>query len=151
MNLPKVSINIDLKDGLCFGCGQNNPWGLKLNFKWDGKTARSEFIPSKFHQGWPGIVHGGIITSIIDESMSYLTHRFQGIACLTAKLQIRFKRPAMIGEPLVVIASTIRNTRKLLETKARILSKKDGSLVAEGTAVQLIVDRTHPENAQGNV
>ena len=63
---PQISITIS---DLCFGCGQNNPIGLKLKFKWDGKTAKAEFTPNKFHQGWSDIIHGGITTTILDEAM----------------------------------------------------------------------------------
>ena len=45
----------------CFACGQANPIGLKLRFEQAGKTAQADFTPSKLHQGWSGIVHGGII------------------------------------------------------------------------------------------
>ncbi len=58
----------------CFGCGRKNPIGLKLKFQWDGKTATAEFAAGENHQGWPGIVHGGIIFSILDEAMAYVPY-----------------------------------------------------------------------------
>ncbi len=123
---------------MCFACGKNNPIGLQLNFKRDGKTARAEFTPNKFHQGWSGVVHGGIIYCILDEAMSYAT-RFAGIKCVTAKMQARLRRAALIDEPLIITASVTRKTRKLAETEATI-SLKDGTLIAEGTATMFIFD-----------
>ena len=143
--LPRVSINTDLSGGLCFGCGRNNPIGLKLSFRWDGKTARAEFIPGELHQGWPGLVHGGIITCLLDEAMSYATH-FEGISCLTAKMEIRLKRSASVTEPLVITSCVTRNSRKLLETKAQV-SLRDGTLVAEATAKQFVVERKSGDTA----
>ena len=136
--LPKVSINTDLSDGLCFGCGKNNPIGLKLSFNWDGKTAKAEFVPGELHQGWPGVVHGGIIISMLDEAMSYATH-FMGIYCVTARMEIRLKRPALTEQPLVVTSQVTRNTRKLLETRAQV-SSNDGILIAEAKATHFVVE-----------
>jgi len=138
VTLPQVSINTDLSEGLCFGCGQNNPIGLKLSFRQDGKTARAEFTPSQLYQGWPGVVHGGIIICMLDEAMSYAAH-FEGISCLTAKMEIKLKRPTLIGEPLIITSSITRNTRRLIETEAKVCLK-DGSLVAESTATQFVVE-----------
>ena len=138
VRLPKVSINTDISDGLCFGCGRNNPFGLKLHFKWDGNTAKAEFTPDTHHQGWKGIVHGGIITCMLDEAMTYAA-RFQGLNCLTARMHVTFKRPAVVDELLVITSSIVRNARRLIETKASIFSQ-DGTLVAEATATQFVVE-----------
>ena len=154
VNVPRVSINTDMSDGLCFGCGINNPIGLKLSFDWDGKTVRTEFTPTEFYQGWPGIIHGGIITSLLDEAMAYALH-FRGLDCLTAEMRVRFRRPALVDEPLVITASLNRKARKLIETKASI-SLRDGTLVAEGTATQVLIEAPgdtggQEEESQSNV
>ena len=64
---PELSISAC---DLCFGCGEKNPCGLKLKFDWDGRTASSHFTPTELHQGWQGIIHGGILTSLLDEAMA---------------------------------------------------------------------------------
>jgi len=144
VNLPRVSINTDISESLCFGCGQKNPVGLKLRFKWDGKMARAELTPGKLYQGWPGVIHGGILTCLLDEAMTYAA-RFKGINCITARMQIRFKRPALVNEILVITSSIIKKARKLVETKAKI-SLQDGTVVAEGRATQFVI-----ENNPGNI
>ena len=121
----------------CFGCGSDNPFGLKLVFKWDGQMARADFIPEKNYQGWPGLVHGGIIACLLDEGMSYAALFAQGL-CVTARMQISLKRPAMVGEPLVITSSIKRKTRKVVETSASV-SLKDGTLVALGTGTHFVV------------
>ena len=138
VNWPKISIDTAKGYSMCFGCGQDNPIGLKLNFTWDGKTARAEFTPTKFYQGWSGLVHGGIITCILDEAMGYAA-LFGGMNCVTAKMQVKLRRPASIDKPLIITSSIIRNTRRLVETKANI-SLKDGTPVAEGTATQFVIN-----------
>ena len=152
--LPQVSINTDLSEGLCFGCGQNNPFGLKLNFKRDGKTVRTEFTLAKLYQGWPGVVHGGIITCVLDEAMSYAVH-FEGMTSVTAKMEVKFKRPVLIEEPLVVTSAITRKTKRLVETKAKVFLH-DGTVVAEGAATHFIIGTRSSdagnkgEGAQGN-
>ena len=135
-NLPKISV--DESYSMCFGCGSDNPIGLKLSFEWDGKTARAEFIPPQLYQGWPDMVHGGILMSILDEAMAYAA-RFEGMSCITAKIQARLKRPAVVGELLIITASVTQKSRRLVETKADI-SLADGTSVAEGTATQFVVN-----------
>lgn len=134
---PQISIDTEKSLAMCFGCGPDNPIGLKLNFKWDNKTARAEFIPNKSHQGWSGIVHGGIISCLLDEAMGYATY-FEDIVCLTAKMQIRIRRPALIGEPLIITSSITRRTKRLVETRAAI-ALKDGTPVAESTATMFVI------------
>jgi len=137
--LPRVSINTDLNEGLCFGCGHNNPIGLKLSFTKDGDTCRAEFTPGSSHQGWPGIVHGGILASLLDEAMSYAVF-FEGFTCLTASMQIRLRQPVKVTEPLVITASVTANRKKLLETRAMVCLK-DGTVVAESTSKQFVIEK----------
>jgi len=134
---PQVSIDTEKSLTMCFACGQDNPIGLKLHFEWDNKTAKAEFTPGHFHQGWSGVVHGGIIGCLLDEAMTYAPY-FEGLDCITAKMEIRLRRPALVGEHLVITSSITKKTRKLVETKAAI-SLKDGTLVAEGMATMFIL------------
>ena len=131
----------------CFVCGDDNPIGLKLQFRRDGKTARAEFTPTKFYQGYSGVVHGGIIATILDEAMGYAT-RCANMNCVTASMQTRLRRPALIGEPLIITSSMTENRRRLVTTKATV-SLKDGTAVAEATARQFVIDqkpkKTSPE------
>ena len=141
-----AQISIDTAKDLTmgFGFGENNPIGLKLNFKWDGKTAKAEFTPTKFYQGWPGAVHGGIIICILDEAMGYAA-LFEGMTCVTAKMEVKLRRLAPIDEPLIITGSITKKTRRLVETKATI-SLKDGTPIAKGTATQFVIN-TKPSNA----
>jgi len=120
---------------LCFGCGENNSIGLKLKFKWDGKEVRTEFTPNRLHQGWAEVIHGGIITAVLDEAMAYAAG-YEGLKCITATMQTRFKRPLLVGKPTIVTASVTRNARRLIETTAK-MTLKDGTLIAECTAKQV--------------
>jgi len=125
---------------LCFGCGKQNPCGLKLEFEWDGKVVRSEFTPTELHQGWKGIIHGGILTSLLDEAMGYAAC-YENVAGVTAAMETRFKRPVLIGKPLTITAWVSRKTRRLAETEAT-LSLKDGTIVTMAKAKQYLSSET---------
>ncbi len=136
-NWPNLSLERSPDYQGCFGCGRDNPFGLKLSFAWDGKEARAEFTPEQNYQGWPGMVHGGIIACLLDEGMSYAAMFAQGLS-ITAKMQISLKRPAVIGESLVITSSINRKSRKLVETNAAV-KLKDGTLVAQGIGTHFVV------------
>jgi len=144
-NWPQVSLDTVKSPTMCFCCGKENPIGLKLDFTWDNGTARAEFTPTELHQGWSGIVHGGIVSCLLDEGLTYAAY-FTGIDCITARMQVRLRRPILIGEPLTITSSIIKKTRRLVETQAT-LSLKDGTPVAEGTATMYIVGNR--ENSAG--
>lgn len=138
-NWPQVSVDTEKEFEMCFVCGQKNPIGLKLKFIQDGPTVRTEFTPNKLYQGWSGLVHGGIISSVLDEAMSYAA-LFSGVNTVTAKMQTRFKRPAQTGELLVITGRLTKKTRRLAEAKAEV-SLKDGTPIADGTATMFILSQ----------
>ncbi|MBA7633479.1 hypothetical protein ES703_41047 [subsurface metagenome] len=146
VNQPRVSINTDLSDGLCFGCGENNPIGLKLSFSWDGRTARAEFTPDRLYQGWSGVVHGGILSCLLDEVMSHAA-TFKGLHCLTTRMEVRFKRPARVAEPLVVTATITEQNKRMLETEGKV-TLTDGTLVAEGNATWFIIETSASQKGE---
>jgi len=136
-NWPQPSVDMNKELEMCFACGQKNPIGLKLKFGWDGRVARAEFTPNKLHQGWVGVVHGGIISCLLDEAMSYAA-LFSGASSLTATMQTRFRRPLQIDEPLTITASLTKKTRKLVEAKAE-MSLRDGTVVADSAATMFVI------------
>jgi acyl-coenzyme A thioesterase PaaI-like protein len=136
--IPKVSLDTDLNEGFCFGCGQNNPIGLKLKFNRDGDTITAEFTPDKLYQGWPGLLHGGILVCLLDEAMSNIAYA-TGNTCLTASMEIRLRQPVKVEVPLVVTAWITRRRKKIIETAGR-LCLKDGTVIAESTAKQFIAE-----------
>ncbi len=139
VDVPRLSVNTDRSDELCFGCGQKNPIGLKLTFAWDGKVVRTEFTLGKLYQGFPGIVHGGILSCVLDDTMNQAAF-LTGVDCLTVEMNIRFKRPALVEEPLVATGRVTSRNKRILETEGQI-TLPDGTLVAEAKASWYIVDK----------
>jgi uncharacterized protein (TIGR00369 family) len=123
--------------GNCFVCGEKNSGGLRLNFELDKekKTLQTIFVPSPTYQGWDGIVHGGIISTLLDEVMAKLVYEL-GYQAVTASLEVRFKKPALILEPLRVCGEIMDVSKRLIKAKAHIV-KEDGTFLATGTSTFL--------------
>ena len=120
--------------GNCFACGKNNPNGLRLSFAVDKEkqTVKTTFVASPTFQGWDGIVHGGILSTLLDEAMANLVYEL-GYQAVTALIEIRFKKPAPILEPLLVYGEVTEVTKRLIRAKAHI-AKEDGTILAVGTS-----------------
>lgn len=111
-------------DGHCFVCGPKNPIGLRLKFYFNGKTIKTEFIPKKEHQGYLNIVHGGIISTLLDEIMVKLALAMD-ISAVTAQMEIRFRKALNVGEKIIVEAKILKSTKKILETYAEAVSENN--------------------------
>jgi len=137
-NWPRLDLNSMKEYNLCFGCGKQNPIGLKLDFSWDGATATARFKPGQYLQGWSGYLHGGITACVLDEAMGR-TAMFAGYHNVTAKLQVRYRKMAPVDDTYTVTCTVSRKTSRLIETEARLIAS-DGSVVAEATSTQFIVN-----------
>ncbi len=118
-------------DGYCFVCGPKNPIGLKLDFHFDGKTIKTEFVPLKEHQGYMDIVHGGIISTLLDEVMVKLAIDLD-MPAVTAQMDIRLKKALGVGQKITVSAEIIKDTKKILTSYAKAVTD-DGIIVADAT------------------
>jgi len=125
-------------DHYCFACGSENNDGLCVNWIVEGRTTRTEFIPPRKFQGWKNIVHGGIIATLLDEAMTRLAWIVCGGA-LTAEMNVRFLKPAIIGKKLFVYGEIVEEKRKLVKMKACVREGGPaGDIIAnsEGIAVK---------------
>lgn len=116
----------------CFICGENNPSGLQLKFSLLNGTVQTEFIPQKNHQGYKNIVHGGIISALLDEAMVKAA-LLQGMPAVTAEITVRFKNPLVTGEKSIVEAQIATTHKRIIETSA-VMRTSDGTLIAEAHA-----------------
>jgi len=118
-----------IDDHYCFVCGKKNPIGLKLDFCFDGKTIKTEFTPTKEHQGYFNIVHGGIISTLLDEVMVKLAIEL-GMPAVTAQMDIRLKKALNTGVKITVSAEITRDAKKIIESYAKAVTD-DGVIVAD--------------------
>ena len=110
----------------CFGCGVDNPHGLQLQFRVDPDgAATASWIPGAKWEGLLGIVHGGIITTLLDEAMAK-TVAAAGCKATTADLRVRFRQYAKTGELLRVRGWIVRNRRRVIEAEATVFAHDGG-------------------------
>ena len=122
----------------CFGCGVDNPHGLQLQFRLDPDgTVEASWIPDTKWEGLQGIVHGGIITTLLDEAMARAVAT-AGCKSMTADLRVRFREYAKTGEPLRVRGWVVKRRRRLIEAEATVVAH-DGSERAHAWATFLAV------------
>jgi len=114
----------------CFGCGDANPEGLGIEFRVEGRRVSGGFEARQAHQGYPGVAHGGIAAAAIDEAMGWAMYA-AGAWAMTARLEVRYRRPLPLGQPLEVSAEVVRSRGRWLEAVGR-LRVDGGPLVAEG-------------------
>jgi uncharacterized protein (TIGR00369 family) len=116
---------------MCFVCGMENPIGLKAFFyEDDDGRVIANFTPREEHQGYPGFVHGGIISALIDEVIGRVVTSLD-IWAVTAKLELKFRKPVPWGEELTIIGEMIRLRSRSFEARGE-LRLADGTLAVEG-------------------
>ncbi|GAC1381869.1 MAG: PaaI family thioesterase [Ktedonobacteraceae bacterium] len=117
----------------CFVCGQRNPFGLQLVFRLDNNTIVAEFQPRQEHQGFPGVIHGGIVAAVLDEALgrtSVLAQKPEWT--MTGRLEVRYRRYVPYGQRLRVRASLGIERRRMLQASGVLtLADDDNAILAE--------------------
>jgi acyl-coenzyme A thioesterase PaaI-like protein len=113
----------------CFGCGDLNPAGLKLQFRFEGNKAVADLVPQDRHQGYPGVMHGGVMAAALDEAMGWAMYSC-GVWAVTGKMEVKFRQPLPLHRKATVWGEVIRNRGRWLEVRGEIRSE-EGRLMAE--------------------
>jgi acyl-coenzyme A thioesterase PaaI-like protein len=122
---------------LCFACGARNAQGLGLVFHRADGAIVTTFTGDARHQGFPGFVHGGIIATLLDETLERLGV-LEGRWLMTGRLELRYRRAAPVGLPLRVEARTTSTRgRVLVATGVIFLADDATAVIAEATGTFL--------------
>jgi acyl-coenzyme A thioesterase PaaI-like protein len=81
----------------CFGCSQDHPTGLRLRFAREGEWVTTAFLPGDAHQGPPGIMHGGLVTTLADEVAAWAIIGVLGKFGFTAAMSAKLLKPVRVG------------------------------------------------------
>jgi uncharacterized protein (TIGR00369 family) len=117
----------------CVFCDTSNPLGLKLQFEVqpDGSVLATFPCPDAA-QSYPGTLHGGVISALLDAAMTNVLFSV-GVVAVTAELNVRFLSPVRLGRAVDVRASIVRATsRSLYYLDSRLV--QGGQVVARGSA-----------------
>lgn len=117
----------------CFVCGRDNPGGLRaqwVNDRTTGEVRATVIVEERFN-GYPGVVHGGVLAALLDEALvrtALIDGRFDDLM-VTARMEVTFRRPTPTGQPLTILGRLVKRggTRVRAESEARLA---DGTVVA---------------------
>jgi len=110
----------------CLVCGQENPRGLRIRFEVrDGGEMCATWNPETDWEGFAGIVHGGVVSTVLDEAMSKAVAA-TGTEALTAELRVRFRHHVTSGRTFRIRGWIVKRNRRLIETEAA-LTATDGT------------------------
>lgn len=131
---------VRLQKNYCFGCGKNNPDGMRLKFTYDedsdGFVCR--FRLSKRFSGPPGHAHGGIIATILDEAMGKV-NKLRHVIALTSEMTVNYLKPVPLNRPLRVESRELSVRGRKHVNVAEILNPK-GEVLARGKALFIAID-----------
>lgn len=115
-----------IDDQNCFVCGKKNQAGLKVEFheKMQSREVEAEVVFPAHVQGWQDTVHGGLLATVLDESMIKAAAA-AAFKCVTAEITVKFKKPAFTGK-------TYRAFGRILEARGRIITAESRLCDAEG-------------------
>ena len=125
-------------DDYCFGCGTKNPIGLHLEFvPVEDKVVAKKIVPKEY-QGYTNVVHGGIVTTLLDEAMGNFVQEKYNETAMTGQLEIRYKHPTPVDEELKISAWQESQRRNIIFLKAAV-ETADGTITAEAKAKFAVV------------
>ena len=136
-------INKQPNSRMCFICGLENPVGLHLHiYETEPGVVETTYVAPEHFQGYPGVLHGGIVGAIIDEisgralmGSDPMNPRFM----FTARLEVKYRKNVPIGKPLKIVGKAGRAKSRSAEAWAGIYEAETGELLAEGTTLLMNV------------
>lgn len=135
---------------MCFVCGRSNPTGLHVHFFADAQNrVHAEFTSRAEHQGFPGIMHGGLISTLFDEAIGR-TAIANNFWCVTAELTVRYKKPIYIGEPIRIIGEIVNTNARVLHGRGEIHSVRDNILLAEAEGTYIRISNERRREVESN-
>jgi uncharacterized protein (TIGR00369 family) len=122
-------------DRRCFFCGEQNPRGFSLRFREENGWTVAETVVPWYLQGFAGVVHGGIVASLLDEVMSHSV-KHVGISAVTGTLRVKYLKPCPTEKILMLRGRVRRRKGRIVAALGEILY--DGERVAEAEGIFVV-------------
>jgi acyl-coenzyme A thioesterase PaaI-like protein len=123
---------------MCFICGLENPVGLKLRIYATGPgEVEATYTAPEHFQGYPGVLHGGIVATILDEvsGRAHMGPPDQPRFMFTARLEVKYRKNVPTGRPLRIVGRAVADRGRSAEGWAGIYDAETGDLLAEGNTL----------------
>ena len=123
----------------CFGCGGDNPGGMKLTFEQDNANRKivGRFVLGERYQGGGGFAHGGIIATLLDEAMGKVC-RFREARAVTAELTVEYLKPVSTAQEIIVEGRETEQKGRNLFMAGEIRNEA-GEILARGRARFVVI------------
>jgi acyl-coenzyme A thioesterase PaaI-like protein len=119
----------------CFACGDDNPIGMHLEgIRREGDEVRATLHPRPEYQSYPGVLHGGLSTTALDEVMGYAAILLAGIWSATATMEVRFRAPVPYDATLELVAGITETRSRRVRAWSR-LHLPDGTVAVSATGL----------------
>ena len=136
MNEKRIPIQ-KLQGHHCFACGTDNPIGLNMQFYRMDDMVCSDIVLERNHEGWENMAHGGIISTLLDEVMSWTVMVFKRTFLVTRKMDIKYIKPVPLGTPLTARGkilhdpgtSKITVRGEIVDAEKRLLVRSKGEFI----------------------
>ena len=117
----------------CFVCGEENEAGLRSRFCVEDGVVAGRFRPGAHHCGFAGVVHGGIVASMLDETMSWAAACALKRMCVTGEMTVRYILNVPDDRELVCVTRVEKSNRRMATTSGELVDE-DGTKYASATA-----------------
>ena len=131
----------------CFACGTRNTNGMHLLLHLEDGRSWAELTLEPRFEGWEGIAHGGIVSTILDEVMAWSLVASDNWG-VTARLSVDFRRPVPIAQPIRADGWITRSRRRIVDTAARLIDLESGTELATATGVYVAADAERKRELQ---
>lgn len=124
-------------DDGCFACGRANPSGLVIDgFAADGGRVTARFAPRPLHRGTFGVLHGGLAATALDEIMVWAGIGLEGVLCVTASLEVRYRKPVTLDAEIGLEAQVEERSGRRLRCRGKLMVGED--LMVEGSGLYVV-------------
>jgi acyl-coenzyme A thioesterase PaaI-like protein len=152
--MKRLIKNIFAKENYhCFACSPHNPIGLHLQFYETERGVECEWVPQQQYESYPGIIHGGLQATMLDEIAAWTVYIKARTSGVTSRLNVKYRKPVSAQQSHITLQGEIHKIERgfcYVNTK---LLDCEGDLKAEGEAIyrlipleQAIAQKWFPEN-----
>ncbi|MDR1113458.1 MAG: PaaI family thioesterase [Bacteroidales bacterium] len=129
------------QDYNCFACSPHNPVGLQLSFVETEEGVESVWNPKQCYEGYPGVIHGGILATLTDEVAAWTLYVKGQCSGVTSRLNVKYAKPVSSQQQQIVVKGKMREIKRSLAFIDVQIISENGELCLSGEAVYFVIPR----------
>ncbi len=129
------------EDYHCFACSPHNPIGLQLEFYETEEGVEAIWEPKKYYEGYPGVIHGGIQSVLLDEITAWTTYIKAKTSGVTSRLNMKYKKPVNSMQSKITVKGKIDKIQRNFVYLTGLLFDENDELCAEAEVIYFTFPR----------